>query len=132
MTSMETWWEVEDDESHHLEQKVSRNRSELDRENEIILAAERAITGRDKIKQENDKKNKTFLVLALLFYVMSLVMPTDVGGISTEAGRGFFRMYLVAGTVCLFIQYLVSIGKISFGEGGSEISRSSWDGSDYD
>ena len=112
---METWWEVEDDESHHLEQKVQSvtNGSELDREfHEIILAAERAIAERDKIKQENDKKNKTFLVLALLFYVMSLVMPTDVGGISTEAGRGFFRMYLVAGTVCLFIQYLVSIGKI--------------------
>ena len=138
---MEAWWDEKDDESHHLERKVLTNGSELERENEIIftaeenetiLAAERAIAERDRIKQEKDKKNKTFLVLAMLFYSLGYVVPLEVGGIFSEAGRGFCMMYMVAGTVCLYIQYLVSIGKVSFGESTSEIGHSGWDGSDWD
>jgi|TARA_B100000073_G_scaffold188575_1_gene156150 hypothetical protein len=124
---MEDWWEVKDDESHHLEQNLSTNESELKRDSEIILIAER-----DRIKQEKDKKNKTFLVLAMLFYSLGYVVPLEVGGIFSEAGRGFCMMYMVAGTVCLYIQYLVSIGKVSFGESTSEIGHSGWDGSDWD
>ena len=124
---MEDWWEVKDDESHHLEQNLSTNESELKRDSEIILIAER-----DRIKQEKDKKNKTFLVLAMLFYSLGYVVPLEVGGIFSEAGRGFCMIYLVAGTVCLYIQYLVSIGKVSFGESTSEIGHSGWDGSDWD
>ena len=124
---MEDWWEVKDDESHHLEQNLSTNESELKRDSEIILIAER-----DRIKQEKDKKNKTFLVLAMLFYSLGYVVPLEVGGIFSEAGRGFCMIYIVAGTVCLYIQYLVSIGKVSFGESTSEIGHSGWDGSDWD
>ena len=124
---MEDWWEVKDDESHHLEQNLSTNESELKRDSEIILIAER-----DRIKQEKDKKNKTFLVLAMLFYSLGYVVPLEVGGIFSEAGRGFCMIYMVAGTVCLYIQYLVSIGKVSFGESTSEIGHSGWDGSDWD
>ena len=124
---MEDWWEVKNDESHHLEQNLSTNESELKRDSEIILIAER-----DRIKQEKDKKNKTFLVLAMLFYSLGYVVPLEVGGIFSEAGRGFCMMYMVAGTVCLYIQYLVSIGKVSFGESTSEIGHSGWDGSDWD
>ena len=134
---MEAWWEEKDDESHHLEQKVSTNGSELEREreisftaeeNEIILAAERAIAERDRIKQEKDKKNKFFLGFAIFLYFMGIIMSLDHEG---EARSMFLKIYFVAGTVCLFIQYLVSIGKVGFGEGTSEYSRSSWDGSDY-
>ena len=135
---MEAWWDEKDDESHHLERKVSTNGSELERENEIIftaeeneiiLAAERAIAERDRIKQEKDKKNKFFLGFAIFLYFMGIIMSLDHEG---EARSMFLKIYFVAGTVCLFIQYLVSIGKVGFGEGTSEYSHSSWDGSDYD
>ena len=126
---MEAWWDEKDDESHHLERKVSTNGSELERENEIILAAERAIAERDRIKQEKDKKNKFFLGFAIFLYFMGIIMSLDHEG---EARLMFLKIYFVAGTVCLFIQYLVSIGKVGFGEGTSEYSHSSWDGSDYD
>ena len=135
---MEAWWDEKDDESHHLERKVLTNGSELERENEIIftaeeneiiLAAERAIAERDRIKQEKDKKNKFFLGFAIFLYFMGIIMSLDHEG---EARSMFLKIYFVAGTVCLFIQYLVSIGKVGFGEGTSEYSHSSWDGSDYD
>ena len=135
---MEAWWDEKDDESHHLERKVLTNGSELERENEIIftaeeneiiLAAERAIAERDRIKQEKDKKNKFFLGFAIFLYFMGIIMSLDHEG---EARSMFLKIYFVAGTVCLFIQYLVSIGKVGFGEGDSEYSHSSWVGSDYD
>ena len=134
---MVAWWEEKDDESHHLEQKVSTNGSELERENEIIftaeenkiiLAAERTIAEMDRINQEKNKKNKFFLGFAIFLYIMGIIMSLEHEG---EVRSMFLKIYFVAGTVCLFIQYLVSIGKVGFGEGTSEYSRSSWDGSDY-
>ena len=76
-----------------------------------------------KIKAEKDKKNKFFLGAAIFCYLLGFIMEGEA--------QGFLKIYFVAGTVCLILQYLVSIGKIGFGEGSSGAGGIDWGNDDY-
>ena len=106
-----------------LQSKLEDNKAELEKfdvdlDELIEQDAEDA-----KIKAEKDKKNKFFLGAAIFLYLLGFVMEGEA--------QGFLKIYFVAGTVCLILQYLVSIGKIGFGEGGSDSGGIDWGNDDY-
>ena len=68
----------------------------------------------DKIKSKN---SKFFFGAAIFFYLMIFWIPM------------LSRVYFIAGTICLFLQYLVSIGKVEISQAHDNNSGSS---SDFD
>ena len=109
---MEELSRFEDDESKSLEINSWEDMNELEREYFMLHTthAFNEISEKHRIEDEN---NTSFLGIALICYFLCLVMPS-----------GFFLVYLIAGTICLFLQYLVSIGKVGFGRGSSDMGSS--------
>lgn len=108
---MEELSRFEDDESKSLEINSWEDMNELEREYFMLHTthAFNEISEKHRIEDEN---NTTFSWFALFFYFLCLVMPL------------MYIPYLIAGTICLFLQYLVSIGKVGFGRGSSDMGSS--------
>ena len=109
---MEELFRFEDDESKSLEINSWEDMNELEREYFMLHTthAFNEISEKHRIEDEN---NTSFCWFALFFYFLCLVMPSFM-----------FIQYLIAGTICLFLQYLVFIGKVGFGRGSSDMSSS--------
>ena len=108
---MEELSRFEDDKSKSLKINSWEDMNELEREYFMLHTthAFNEISEKHRIEDEN---NTSFLGIALIFYFLCLVMPF------------MFIQYLIAGTICLFLQYLVSIGKVGFGRGSSDMGSS--------
>tara|TARA_B110000003_G_scaffold238506_1_gene244137 strand:- start:2707 stop:3054 length:348 start_codon:yes stop_codon:yes gene_type:complete len=112
ITNMEELSMSGDDESKSLETKSWEDMNKLEREYFMLHSthAFNEISEKHRIEDEN---NTSFLFFALFFYFLSLVMPSI-----------FMLQYMIAGTICLFLQYLVFIGKVGFGRGSSDMGSS--------
>ena len=98
--------EVVGNDSESFEKKSWEDLNDLQREY-LMLHSMHTANEMDEKKRIEDKNSKFFLGAAIFFYFLSLVMPSM-----------FMLMYMIAGTTCLFLQYLVSIGKVGFGYRG--------------
>ena len=98
--------EVVDNDSESFEKKSSEDLNELQREY-LKLHSMHTVNEIHEKKRIEDKNSKFFLGAAIFFYFLSIVMPSM-----------FMLIYMIAGTTCLLLQYLVSIGKVGFGYTG--------------
>ena len=106
MTNMEGYSEYEENNTKPSKQEIMRDVSELETEYRMLHTKHtideiNKMYKRDKIKSKN---SKFFFGAAIFFYLMIFWIPM------------LSRVYFIAGTICLFLQYLVSIGKVEISQ----------------
>ncbi|MGB1486860.1 MAG: hypothetical protein ACPG8H_05920, partial [Candidatus Thalassarchaeaceae archaeon] len=116
---MEGFSEYEENNTKPSKKEIMEDVSELEAEYRMLHTKHtideiNKMYNRDKIKSKN---SKFFFGAAIFFYLMIFWIPM------------LSRVYFIAGTICLFLQYLVSIGKVEISQVHDDNSGSS---SDFD
>ncbi len=106
VTNMEGFSEYEDNNTKPSKKEIMEDVSELEAEYRMLHTKHtideiNKMYNRDKIKSKN---SKFFFGAAIFFYLMIFWIPM------------LSRVYFIAGTICLFLQYLVSIGKVEISQ----------------
>ena len=106
VTNMEVFSEYEENNTKPSKKEIMEDVSELEAEYRMLHTKHtideiNKMYNRDKIESKN---SKFFFVAAIFFYLMIFWIPM------------LSRVYFIAGTICLFLQYLVSIGKVEISQ----------------
>lgn len=106
VTNMEGFSEYEDNNTKPSKKEIMEDVSELEAEYRMLHTKHtideiNKMYNRDKIESKN---SKFFFGAAIFFYLMIFWIPM------------LSRVYFIAGTICLFLQYLVSIGKVEISQ----------------
>ena len=106
VTNMEGFSEYEENNTKPSKQEILGDVSELAAEYRMLHTKHtideiNKMYNRDKIESKN---SKFFFGAAIFFYLMIFWIPM------------LSRVYFIAGTICLFLQYLVSIGKVEISQ----------------
>ena len=115
---MEGFSEYEENNTKPSKKEIMEDVSELEAEYRMLHTKHtideiNKMYKRDKIKSKN---SKFFFVAAIFFYLMIFWLPM------------LSRVYFIAGTICLLLQFLVSIGKVEISQVHDDDPRS---GSDF-
>ena len=106
VTSMEGFSDYEESNTKPSNKEIMEDVSELEAEYRMLHTKHtideiNKMYNRDKIESKN---SKFFFGAAIFFYLMIFWIPM------------LSRVYFIAGTICLFLQYLVSIGKVEISQ----------------
>ena len=106
VTNMEGYSEYEENNTKPSKKEIMEDVSELEAEYRMLHTKHtideiNKMYNRDKIESKN---SKFFFGAAIFFYLMIFWIPM------------LSRVYFIAGTICLFLQYLVSIGKVEISQ----------------
>ena len=106
VTNMEVFSEYEENNTKPSKKEIMEDVSELEAEYRMLHTKHtideiNKMYNRDKIESKN---SKFFFGAAIFFYLMIFWIPM------------LSRVYFIAGTICLFLQYLVSIGKVEISQ----------------
>ena len=106
VTNMEVFSEYEENNTKPSKKEIMEDVSALEAEYRMLHTKHtideiNKMYGRDKIKSKN---SKFFFGAAIFFYLMIFLLPM------------LSKVYFIAGTICLLLQYLVSIGKVEISQ----------------